>query len=125
MIDDAIQHALATDRTIDITTIGRTSGQLRRIETWFYRVGDTIYLSGSPGKRDWYANLVANPDFTFHLKGSVTADLPAQATPITDPAARREIFETVVRSFSSAGDLDDWVARSPLMAVRFPGLDRS
>lgn len=53
MIDDAIRHALETDRTIDITTIGRTSGQPRRIETWFYRVGDNIYLSGSPGKRDW------------------------------------------------------------------------
>ncbi|MBV9577101.1 MAG: nitroreductase family deazaflavin-dependent oxidoreductase, partial [Chloroflexi bacterium] len=65
------------DRTIDITTIGRRSGQPRRIEIVFYRVGDDIYLSGIPGPktRDWLANLAAHPDFTFHLKQAVVADL--------------------------------------------------
>ena len=33
------------DRTIDITTTGRRSGQPRRIEIAFYRLGDDIYLS--------------------------------------------------------------------------------
>ncbi len=85
---------LANDRTIDITTIGRSSGLPRRIETWFYRVDDQIYLTGSPGRRDWYANLLANPDFTFHLKQSIVADLPARATPITDPEERRADLRT-------------------------------
>jgi hypothetical protein len=47
-MDERVRNALANDRTIDITTIGRTSGLPRRIETWFYRVDDQIYLAGSP-----------------------------------------------------------------------------
>ena len=95
-MDERVRQALANDRTIDITTTGRSSGLPRRIETWFYRVDDQIYLTGSPGRRDWYANLLANPDFTFHLKQSVAADLPARATPITDPEERRAIFERIL-----------------------------
>jgi deazaflavin-dependent oxidoreductase (nitroreductase family) len=61
------------DRTIDITTTGRRSGEPRRIEIAFYRLGDDIYLSGIPGPktRNWLANLAAEPRFTFHLKSTV------------------------------------------------------
>jgi hypothetical protein len=31
---------------------------------------------------------LANPEFTFHLKGSARADLPAIARPITEEAER-------------------------------------
>jgi hypothetical protein len=55
MRDDVVR-ALAIDasspmeaRTIDITTTGRHSGEPRRIEIVFYRLGDDIYLSGIPG----------------------------------------------------------------------------
>ena len=41
-MEESIRQALAQDRTIDITTIGRRSGLPRRIETWFYRVEDQI-----------------------------------------------------------------------------------
>jgi deazaflavin-dependent oxidoreductase (nitroreductase family) len=92
----SIRAALAADRTIDISTMGRKTGQPRRIEMAFHRLDGAIYLTGTPGKRDWYANLLAHPDFTFHLKRSVTADLPAQATPITDPAARRAILACIL-----------------------------
>lgn len=118
-MDEQIRQALAHDRTIDITTIGRVSGRPRRIETWFYRVDDRIFLTGLPGKRDWYANLLANPAFTFHLKGSAQADLPGRATPITDPAARREIMGRILAALGQARDLDAWVAGSPLVEVAF------
>src|SRR6476469_1161261 len=91
-MDERIRRALAEGRTIDITTTGRTSGQPRRIDMWFHNLDGTVYITGTPGKRDWYANMVAHPDFTFHLKEGVTADLPARATPIVDPAARRAIL---------------------------------
>ncbi len=91
-MEDAIRQALALDRTIDITTIGHQSGRPYRIEIWFHRVGDTFYLSGTLAKRDWYANLLVNPAFTFHLKHSVVADLPATARPVTDEQERRRVF---------------------------------
>jgi deazaflavin-dependent oxidoreductase (nitroreductase family) len=118
-MDERVRQALANDRTIDITTTGRSSGLPRRIETWFYRVDDQIYLTGAPGRRDWYANLLANPDFTFHLKQSVAADLPARAAPITDPAERRAIFDRILSDLGGTQDLEAWLAGSPLMAVSF------
>ena len=118
-MDERIKTALARDKTIDITTIGRKSGEPRRIEIWYYYLDGEVYISGLPGVRDWYANMVANPDFTFHLKESVQADLPAKAVPITDERERREIMAKMVRSST---DLERWVADSPLVRVDFkPG----
>lgn len=119
MIDERIAQALKRDRTIDITTIGRKSGQLRRIEIWFYRAGERIYLSGGPGRRSWYANLLANPEFTFHLKGSVRADLSARATPVTDPGERWSVFTTILNDLRMSDKLEAWIADSPLMKVEF------
>ena len=116
-MDERIRRALEHDRTIDITTTGRRSGLPRRIETWVYRVDGAYYLTGSPGRRDWYANLLANPAFTVHLKQSVRADLPATAEPITDPVVRRAIFERVLADLGGEHNLEAWLARSPLMMV--------
>lgn len=117
-----MSEALQRDLTIDITTLGRRTGEPRRIEIWFYRVDGKIYLTGSPGKRDWYANLLANPEFTFHLKHSVQADLPARARPVTARAERRSILAPIVERHSHPDELQDWVERSPLMEVTL--LDR-
>ena len=116
------------ERTIDITTVGRRSGQERRIEICFYRVGDAIYLTGVPGpkRRDWLINLAANPEFVFHLKNHVHADLRATATVITDTDQRRDILRPVVEEYNARwspdspwprGDLDEWVSHSPLALV--------
>jgi deazaflavin-dependent oxidoreductase (nitroreductase family) len=118
------------DRTIDITTTGRHSGQPRRIEIVFYRFEDSVYLSGVPGPRPraWLLNLMGEPHFVFHLKHGVVADLPATATVITDPTERRRILNQFVEEFNQRRDpdgpwpvavLDDWVQRSPLAKVSF------
>lgn len=119
-MDSNIRQALERDRTIDITTIGRNSGQPRRVEIWFHNVGGRIFISGTPGTRSWYANMLADPNMTFHLKGSVQADLPARARPIIDEAERRQvlpgIFEKIERPLS---ELDAWVESSPLVEIEF------
>jgi hypothetical protein len=88
-MDERVQHALTRDRTIDITPRGRNTGQLRRTEIWFHHIDGQVYITGTPGLRDWYANVLAHPEFTCHLKQSTTADLPARATPIRDRARGR------------------------------------
>jgi deazaflavin-dependent oxidoreductase (nitroreductase family) len=119
-MDERIKRVLETDRTVDITTTGRRSSEQRRIEIWFYRYDGRIFLSGSPGSRDWYANLLAKPEFTFHLKGSVQADLLAQARPITDQAERREVVAGILEELGrGSGRVDEWVAGSPLVEVEF------
>jgi len=127
---DINDRSTVAERTIDITTTGRRSGQPRRIEICFYRLDDTIYLSGIPGPRtrDWLANLSADPQFVFHLKNDVVADLPAMANVITDPDERRRVFAKFVDDFNLRNGpdsgwphavLDDWVQRSPLARVTF------
>lgn len=119
-MDESVQRALENDRTVDITTTGRASGQPRRIEIWRYRYDGRTFLSGSPGTRDWYANLLADPEFVFHLKGSDQADLPALARPITDEAERREVIAGILDDLGRGwSDLEEWVARSPLAEVTF------
>ena len=122
-MDESIRRALAHGLTCDITTTGRTSGKPRRIEIWYCVLGGRIYITGTPGPRDWYANLLAQPRLVFHVKEGAQADLPARATPITIPAERRRILSDVMRSNSwfraQSYDLDAWVASSPLVAVEF------
>ncbi|NNC74302.1 MAG: nitroreductase family deazaflavin-dependent oxidoreductase [Acidimicrobiia bacterium] len=119
-LDEPIRQALRTDLTIDITTTGRVSGESRRIEIWFFNLDDRVFITGTPGARDWYANLVANPEFTFHLKESVTADIPAVAIPILDDDARRAVFEVLVPRFGFGDtNLERWIAASPLVEVMF------
>lgn len=118
----------ARERTVDITTIGRRSGQPHRIETWFYRADGAVYLSGMPGRRGWAANLRAHPEFTFHFKHGVQADLPARATEVTDEVERRRIVTQFVAELNQrsnpgrlgeATTVDTWVAGAPLFIVSF------
>jgi deazaflavin-dependent oxidoreductase (nitroreductase family) len=135
-LDDAVARALdigpdssTAERTIDITTLGRRSGIPRRIEVWFHRVDGRWYLTGMPGPRSWYANLRANPRFVVHLKHGVTADLPATARPVDEPTRRRVITAVldlqdrpdVAARVSRRQDLDEWLARSPLVEIVFDG----
>jgi deazaflavin-dependent oxidoreductase (nitroreductase family) len=136
-MQDEVRQALAIgpsstleERTIDITTTGRRSGQPRRIETVFYRFEDDVFLSGIPGPRPraWLLNLIAEPHFVFHLKHRVTADLPATATVVSDPDDRRRVLEQFVEEFNRRNGpdgpwptavLEEWVQRSPLVKVSF------
>jgi deazaflavin-dependent oxidoreductase (nitroreductase family) len=118
MRDPAIEQALKSDNLIDITTTGKKTGSPRRIEIAFHNFDGALYITGLPGKRDWYANLLAQPRFTFHLKQSAHADLPAIATPITDEAMRREILTRVVAKWNRQAQLEAFVASSPLVEVR-------
>jgi deazaflavin-dependent oxidoreductase (nitroreductase family) len=122
-MDETILHALANGLTCDITTTGRTSSKPRRIEIWYFMVDGRVYITGTPGARDWYANLLAQPRMVFHVKEGAQVDLPGRANPITDPAERRRIMGAVMRNNSwfrtQSFDLDAWVAGSPLVEVEF------
>ena len=118
-MDPAIRRALEEDKVIDITTIGRRSRRRRRVEMWFHRVEGEIYLTGDPGPRDWYANLLADPRMVFHLKQSVEAGLEALGTPLTDPEARRPVFEVISGREPERRPFDVYLASSPLVHVTF------
>ncbi len=115
----AIEQALAQDRIIDITTIGRKTGEARRIEIWFHRVDGRYFITGSPGARGWYANLLEHPDFTFHLKESAQADLAAHATPVVG-AEKSRILDAIAAAIvaSIPGRVVNFdIETSPLVEV--------
>ena len=116
-MDAAVQHALKTDGLIDITTIGKKSGKPHRIEIGFVNLEDGLYISGLPGKRDWYANLVANPRFTFHLKQSAQVDIRATATPITYEPERTQVLTSIVVKWGRQAEIESFVQHSPLVRV--------
>lgn len=119
-MDETVRLALEADRVVDITTTGAKSGAPRRIEIWLWTLEQGGYaISGRPNRpRAWLANLLAHPQFTVHVKRGATADLPARAVPVTDPAERRRIVEEIARR-SGQTDVELRVAKSPLVRVEF------
>lgn len=119
--DPAVAAALAKDLVIDITTTGRGSGEPRRIEIWYHVVDGRYYITGRPGPRSWYANLLAEPGLTFHLEESAQADLPATARAVTDPEEKRRVFlgAPKLAEYVDEGNVREWVEGSPLVEVVF------
>jgi deazaflavin-dependent oxidoreductase (nitroreductase family) len=123
-MDHTTRNALDAGGIADITTIGRRSGQPRRIEIYFHQFDGEYYLTGRPGRRrDWEANIETNPAFTLHLKRGVNADIPVVGEPEPDPATRRAILlRALVESWDSDPDraeaaVHKWVDQSPF--IRF------
>ncbi len=122
-MDAAIRRQFDHGQVIDLTTHGRKTGRPRRVEIVFHNFDGRIYISGMPHsrRRSWLANIEADPVVTVHLKGAVTADVPATAREITDPAERRAVLERVARVWRRT-DVDRMVAESPLIELTIPGL---
>jgi deazaflavin-dependent oxidoreductase (nitroreductase family) len=116
-VDGQVEEALGRSRTVDITTTGAKSGKPQRIEIWTWISDGAVYLTGSPGRRDWYANLKAKPELVVHVRSGRPVDLPARARPIEEQDERREVFSRLLSS--TRYDLEAWIARSPLAELDF------
>ena len=106
---------LAATRVIDITTVGRRSGGPARIEIWWFHVEGRFIITGTPGPRDWYANLLADPSIVIHAP---FGDFDGQAAPVTDPELRRRVMTHPDLSwYQSQAELDTLVATSPMVEI--------
>jgi len=108
-------EVLASQQTIHITTTGRRSGEPRRVEIWWFLVDERFIITGTPGRRDWLANLYADPHLTVHLRDR---DIEATATPVTEALFRRRVFTRPQTSwYSSQAELDHLVATAPMVEI--------
>lgn len=106
---------LASIRTIDLTTFGRKSGRPRRIEIWWFHVDGRFIITGTPGQRDWLANVRANPTVVIHVDGQ---DIETTARPIEDRQHRLEVFsQPETRWYSTQAELDRLVAEAPMIEI--------
>jgi deazaflavin-dependent oxidoreductase (nitroreductase family) len=124
-MDSQIRDALQRGGIADITTTGRKTGQPRRIEIYFHHFDGDYYLTGRPGpKRDWEANIEAEPRFTLHLTKGPIADLAMVGETEPDREQRARIIRrALIESWGSPPDrvdarLDEWVADAPLVRFR-------
>jgi hypothetical protein len=121
-VEPEIERALASDGTVDITTTGARTGLPRRIEIWFLHLDGRTFITGTPGRRGWYANLVADDRLTFHLKETIVADLSARAVPVEDEPTRRWVFTRPHRWndwYLAEASLDELLAGSPMVEIQF------
>lgn len=119
MPNSRIMELLRRVETVDITTTGRRSGEPRRIEIWMYEVDGRFVITGTPGPRDWYANLMADPALMIHLPDGTV--VPAIATPVADREVRHSVF-TAEKTwwYRSQTTVDDLIANSPMVELSFP-----
>lgn len=109
---------LAAYRTVDLTTTGRRSGRPRRVEIWWFHVEDRFIITGTPGRRDWLANIHADQTVTIHVNGQ---DLAAHAVPVEDFEFRRRFFTRPATSwYSTQAELDRLVETAPMVEILFP-----
>jgi deazaflavin-dependent oxidoreductase (nitroreductase family) len=117
---DAVRDELADNPTVDITTTGRRTGEPRRIEIWMMDVDGRYFITGTPGRRDWLANLRADPALTVHLKRHAHVDLPARAAAVEDEATRRSVLEHLATHwYRTQTSLDDLVTTAPMVEITF------
>ena len=118
---DLVRQELAADPTVDITTFGRRSGLPRRIEIWMLDVDGRFFITGTPGRRDWLANVRADPRIVVHLARHADLDVEGQAVEVTDPDTRRRVLEHLAaRWYRSQTPVDELVATAPMIEVSFP-----
>lgn len=120
-----VKEAMNRGGIADVTTTGRKSGQPRRIEIYFHQFDGEYFLTGRPGRRrDWEANIGANPDFILHLKRGITEEVPVVGEPEPDRAVRRRILlRALVENWDSDPEkaeaaVDRWVEQSPFIRFR-------
>jgi deazaflavin-dependent oxidoreductase (nitroreductase family) len=115
---DVLREELADDPTVDITTTGRRSGRARRIEIWMLDVDLRFFITGTPGRRDWLANLRADPRLVVHLNRRARIDVGAPAVPVTDPVIRRRVLGHLSATwYRTQTPIEELVATAPMVEV--------
>ena len=114
--------ALERGGVIDITTLGAKTGKPHRVEINFHHFDGNYYITGQPGhKRDWLANMKANPKFTVHFKDGFIADVPAEAEEIGADDQRADVlYRILTESWGNVPAKADhilprWVKGAPLV----------
>ncbi|NND83694.1 MAG: nitroreductase family deazaflavin-dependent oxidoreductase [Acidimicrobiia bacterium] len=101
--------------TVDLTTWGRKSGLPRRIEIWMVRVGSRYYITGTPGRRDWLANVQSRAEAIIHAG---RADVSCSVREVTEEAERRTVMEAAASHwYRTQRDLSDLVASAPMIEL--------
>jgi deazaflavin-dependent oxidoreductase (nitroreductase family) len=124
-VDENTRTALHDSQVIDLTTTGRRTGRPRKIEIFLHADDGLLFITGMPRAdrtRDWIHNITADPRVVVHLKQSLSADIPATAYVVSDPAERRPLIEAAARRWGRT-DVEEMLQHSPLIVLAVPDVD--
>ena len=111
---------LARQSVCDLETIGRVSGQPRRIEIWFAAdpARDRIYLlSGGRDRAHWVLNLRKNPSVRVGIAGRWFSGTAANVEGGPDDGLARRLLAQKYEGWSGDTDLSGWARRSLPVAI--------
>ncbi|HEY3057587.1 MAG TPA: nitroreductase/quinone reductase family protein [Chloroflexota bacterium] len=107
VFEQSILHAATTEKEVELTTFGRTTGKPSRRIIWITNLNDRLYIRSGLGlTRDWPKNLLANQRGILHIDGH---DVPIRARHVTTPDEARALHAPVKHKYnaerpSSSGD---------------------
>lgn len=80
-----IVEAVARQREVRLTTIGRKTGKPHGVTIWIATDGERVYIrSGAGLKRDWPQNFVARGEATLEIGGRSTKVKPRHVTDLDE-----------------------------------------
>ena len=72
-------------------------------------------ITGTPGPRDWLANVRADPAVLVH---SSVADVPGRASEVTDPELRRRVLtDAQLGWYRNQAELDALITGAPMIEL--------
>lgn len=112
-----LTEALEPHEYAYLTTRGRISGRVHRIEIWFVMIDGSVWMnSGGRDRSDWVKNLVANPDVVLEIGEN---RWPAVATthPTLAEHPARERLGQRYQGWQPGRPLTEWATQSLLVEV--------
>lgn len=117
-LDEATRETLARHRTIDMTTFGRRTGLPRTVEIWWFNFEDRFIVTGTPGPRDWLANVRTDPRVVIQVPG---LRVEATAREVDDLELKRRFFSAPAnpeaRWYTTQAGLERLVGESPMIEL--------
>lgn len=99
----------AAQDVCQLETIGRVSGQPRRIDIWFAADGDRVYLlSGGGHNAHWVRNLGAEPAVRIRIGGRWLAGVARVVEGADDEPLARELLAIKYQGWQPGRSLSGW-----------------
>ena len=100
-----------------LETIGRTSGEARRLEIWFATDGSTVFvLAGGRERAHWVRNLRANPAARVRIRGRWIEGTSRELAGTADDATARRLIAEKYR-LAEDGGYDEWLRTSLAVGI--------
>jgi deazaflavin-dependent oxidoreductase (nitroreductase family) len=109
---------LADEKFIYLTTRGRRTGKLHRVELWFAVYDGSIYLSHEGQETDWMKNIKNNPEVRYEI-GENKFVGKARYLEANDDDAQEGKIALYLKYYGKAERkvIEDWFSLSTLILI--------